>query len=126
MVVLDTCALIWYTLDPDSLSKKASDAIDNADEAVVSAISIWEMSVKIAKGNLEIPIPLRSYVNRLENVHDIRIAPVDHGTTLDTADLRWDHRDPADRIIVATALRLGLPLVTDDRKIRQFYKRTVW
>lgn len=56
----------------------------------------------------------------------VTIVPVDLPTFLGVVDLEWDHRDPADRIIVATARRYRAPLVSSDRAIRSFYPDTIW
>jgi PIN domain nuclease of toxin-antitoxin system len=126
VVILDTCALLWRTMDPSSLSVAARQVIDQADSVGVSSISIWEIGVKVRKKKLELPFTVRAFVNRLRQTSAMKILPVDDGTWLDALDLAWEHSDPADRVIVACALRMGLPLVTNDEPIRRFYKRTIW
>ncbi len=63
MVLLDTCALIWWTLDPKELSKPAARACDAIHETggIISSISIWEIGVKIKKGKIDIGISLEDY-----------------------------------------------------------------
>ena len=126
MVVLDTSALIYWTLNPERLSSTARQAIENADRLVVSSISIWEIGIEVKRGRLEIPISIEEYADRLVQLDELDILPVDLPTWLGNLSLNWEHKDPADRTIVATAQILDAPLVTSDKKIAHFYNKTVW
>ncbi len=126
MVVLDTSALLFWTLDRRRLSVPAASAIADADRVLVSSISIWEIGIKVSKSRLSIPIPVREYAERLQLVDRVEVLPMDAETWLTNLELQWEHRDPADRSIVATALLKSCPLVTSDRTIRAFYPQSVW
>lgn len=126
MVVLDTSALLFWTLDRNRLSEAASGAISEADRVLVSSISIWEIGIKVARGGLSIPLSVREYSERLERIARVDVLPVDTGIWLANLELSWGHRDPADRTIVATAVVNDCPLVTSDRAMRGFYPRAVW
>jgi PIN domain nuclease of toxin-antitoxin system len=126
MIVLDTAVLLYWTLDPARLSAAAREAIGRADRLVISSISVWEIALKVKRARLEIPVPIREYVERLQRLEALQIRPVDVQAWLDNLELDWEHRDPADRTIVATAARLGCPLVSSDSKIAAFYPQTVW
>ena len=126
VIVLDTSALIFWTLDPNRLSTLAVESIVEAKRKVVSSISIWEIGLKVKQGKIKIPLPVIEYVEKLKTVEGMEIVPVDERTWLKNLELDWDHKDPADRTIVATAMLLSIPLVTSDRIIRQFYAETVW
>ena len=65
MVVLDTSSLLFWTLDRQRLSNAASSAIAEADRVLVSSTSIWEISIKVGRGRLSIPLPVRDYAERL-------------------------------------------------------------
>jgi len=126
MIVLDTSALIYWTLDPGQLSQVVKQAIDQAEKLIVSSISIWEISIKVERGKLEIPLPIPEYANRLQRLEKLNVLAVDVQDWLDNLALEWDHPDPADRTIVAKAIKLACPLVTSDRLIANFYKETIW
>ena len=126
MIVLDTSALLYLTLDRQRLTQAAAREISEADRIVISSISIWEIGVKVRKGNLTIPLPVRDFAERLEQVDRIEVLPVDVAIWLRNVELEWEHRDPADRTIVATAELNDCPLVTSDATIRAFYPRVVW
>lgn len=127
MIMLDTCSLIWHTVGPnDSLSVKAKQAINNASELLISAISFWEIGIKLKKEELLLPITLENFINRLKQAEHVKIIALDENVIMKSLSLDWAHKDPADRFIVATAARYGIPLVTADNVIRNFYPRAIW
>ena len=126
MVVLDTSTLLYWTLDPAQLSIKANQSIDQADQILISSISIWEIALKVKRGRLVIPITITDYTERLQTVETLEIRPVDVQNWLDNIDLPWEHRDPADRTIVALAASLDCPLITSDQVIADYYPKAMW
>ena len=126
MTVLDTSALIFWTLDRERLSEAAAAAIAEADRILVSSISIWEIGIKVSRGGLSIPLTVQEYADRLIQVDRVELLPVDTATWLKNVELEWAHGDPADRTIVAVALLHSCPLVTSDRAIREFYPDAIW
>ena len=126
MVVLDTSALIYWTLIPDALSEEAASAIIAAEAIVISSISIWEIALKVKQGKLEMPLTPVELVAKLEATDRVRIEPVTSAIWLASVDLDWDHKDPADRTIVASANLLQCPLVTSDLAIQAFYPAAIW
>lgn len=129
MVVLDTHALLWWALDPDRLSPAAAACLRDMDRdgGFASAISIWELGVKIQRGKLDLGIPIAEFAHRVETSAIVELLPVNTETWLRSLELTWDHRDPADRVIVATALLQGVPLVTADQEIHRFSGATcIW
>ena len=128
MILLDTCALIWWTVDPSQLSVAAAAECGRAkpQEILISAISIWEIGIKIKKGKLDIGATINEYLARLRQVNAIKIIPVDEDIFVENLNLKWAHRDPADRTIVATAQRFGVPIVTADHEILKFCPTAIW
>jgi PIN domain nuclease of toxin-antitoxin system len=126
VIVLDTSALLYWTLDPKKLTAIAEKTIKEAEQMTISSISIWEIGLKAKRGRLELPLPVVEYTNKLKAVDRLTIASVDTETWLENLSLEWEHRDPADRTIVATASLLNCPLITSDRVIRDFYAQTIW
>ncbi len=126
MIVLDTSALVFWTLNRDRLSRTAARAIADADRIALSSISIWEIGIKVKKEQLSIPISIQEFTDKLEQIDRLDILPVDVQTWIKNLELDWDHRDPADRTIVATASLHACPLVTSDSAIRAFYSQAIW
>jgi PIN domain nuclease of toxin-antitoxin system len=128
MMVLDTCALLWYTLSPEDLSPLASKYCSRIpkDGAMISSISLWEIGIKVQKKKLEIGTSLEDYFARIKSYSPITVIPVDADLWLRNIQLEWEHRDPADRTIVATAMTSKCPLVTSDSTIASYYKDCIW
>ena len=126
MVMLDTSALVFWTLDPERLSKTAEQAIKKADRVCLSSISIWEIGVKVKTNRLDLPLSLREFAEYLGRIERTEVLPVDTRNWFDSLELDWNHRDPADRIIVAKAALHASPIVTSNTVIRDFYSQTVW
>jgi PIN domain nuclease of toxin-antitoxin system len=128
MIFLDTCALLWWTLEPEKLSPKAATACTRIREtgAFVSSISIWEIGIKRKKGKLDLGMSLEDYLSRLKSLNTLTFLPVNEETWLLNLSLDWDHPDPVDRTIVAEARKRHLSLVTKDEEIRKFYKPCIW
>ena len=128
MVLLDTCALLWWTLSPESLSPAARKACAEAagQTLYVSSISIWEIGIKVKKKKLKLPISFPEYVSRLKQISNLTILPVTEDNWIANLALDWDNPDPADRTIVATATALNIPIVTKDQQIRGFCSNAVW
>jgi PIN domain nuclease of toxin-antitoxin system len=119
LIVLDTHVLIWLDAGLQELGGEAARLIDwefASGEVAVSAISFWETAMLIAKGRLGIAQPLPRWREDLLHA-GLRELPVDGRLGIEAADLHDFHGDPADRLIVASALSAGGTLVTADRKI---------
>ena len=127
-MLLDTSALLYWTLRPEELPTRARQVIADAarDEVVVSAISLWEIGLKTQRGALELGLPFDAYVERLRRVDRLTLAPVDVPVWLRVLALPWEHRDPADRVVVATAEVLDVPVVTSDGTILRYTDRAIW
>ena len=118
LLLLDTNALLWMRSGDDRLGSVARREIERAwqsDELAVSAISFWEVTMLAAKGRLRLDVNV--LVWRREHLEQgVVEIPVDGETGIRAAGLPNFHADPADRLIVATALA-GHRLVTSDRRI---------
>lgn len=129
LILLDTHALLWWALDPAQLSAKAAEVIREMEErgGFASAISIWELGVKIQRGKLELGLGIEEFVRRVQQSAIVELVPVDTTIWLRSLALPWTHRDPADRVIVATALLKDVSLLTKDAVIHGFDGvRCVW
>ena len=128
IVVLDTHVLLWWTLDPDKLSPVAERLLNDpgTTEIVVSSISIWEIGIKIKRGKLDIGLDIETYASRIKKIDSLAIMPVTEKIWLANLALDWEHRDPADRTIVATAKVANAQLLTKDESIQGFYDLALW
>jgi PIN domain nuclease of toxin-antitoxin system len=115
-VVLDTHVMFWWSSEPDRLSSIATNAVRGADELAVAAISWYELAWLARNDRIIIRIPIRSWLEQLaRRVRTISVTP---GIAETAVSLPASFpKDPADRLIYATAVENGCPLVTKDQKL---------
>lgn len=131
MIVLDTHCVLWWLSDPGQLSRAAKTAIEKAaaeDGALVSAISAWEIAMLVLRRRLELSVGVEEWIARAEAVPGLRFVAVSHRIALRAVELPGSfHADPADRIIVATALLQQAAVISKDEKIRRYaHVRSIW
>lgn len=131
MILLDTHALVWWVHDPTLLSEPARGAIEDAmsSNAVrVSCITSWEVALLVERGRLRLTLDVRDWLDRCEALPFLSFIPVTNAIAVESVRLPdFPHPDPADRIITATALSLGAPLVTKDDKLHAYAAlNTIW
>ena len=124
MLVLDTHALVWLDEGNPRLGAKALQTINKAlasGQLCVASISFWEIAMLVRKKRLDIQIELDVWrIELLQN--GLREIPLQGSTALRAGQLQAFHCDPADRMIVATALENSATLITADRKILDWDK----
>jgi PIN domain nuclease of toxin-antitoxin system len=121
MIVLDTHVWIWWVSDPRRLSKDAERAIRSARRIGVPAISLWEFAMLRAKGRIETDRPPLEWVRLALALPRVELLPLTPAIAVHSSQLGGDfHGDPADRLIVATALAESAPLVSRDEKIHKY------
>lgn len=131
MILLDTHTWVWWVSRPEQVSGRARHEIGLAmerEEIFISSISCWEVALLVRKGRLELTMPVEDWIARSEALPFVRFLPLDNRIALLSNHLPGEiHEDPADRIIIATALTLGAPLVSKDTKIRDYpHVETIW
>ncbi len=120
LVLLDTCALLWLGQGGGRLSQDALQQIEAATVVYVSAISGFEIGVKVAKGKLTLPARPAEWLATIIQHHNLRELPVDLAASVRSAELPAFHTDPVDRILIATAETRGLRVVTADAAFAQY------
>jgi len=113
-MILDTCALLWLAQGGGKLSKSARARIETAAVVYVSAITGFEIGIKCKKGKLKLPARPMEWMQAVLEHHNVEVIPVDMRIALAATELPEIHGDPCDRIIIASARLLDLPVVTGD------------
>lgn len=131
MIVLDTNALVFLLSNPKKLSKKAIDRIDaeiKNKDILVSSMSVWEIYLLVKKGKLDLSMDVDTWLNKIERLSFLNFVPVDNKIAAKSVALpEVIGNDPADRIIAATALLYGVPLISSDSRLLKFKGlRTLW
>lgn len=114
--LLDTHALLWMASDDEKLSARARILITKSS-VVVSVISLFEIAVKVKIGKLPFYRDLPSFWNSL-SIQGIEVLPVSaaHLNEYTRLPLLENHRDPFDRLLIATAKAEGMGIITADKK----------
>jgi PIN domain nuclease of toxin-antitoxin system len=126
-LLLDTHALLWMFAQPDRLGTRAANALADAHNALcLSAGSLWEISIKIGIGKLDLGENwTRRFSKRLTEA-GIAILPIELDHCARVSTLPHHHRDPFDRLIVAQALTEDVPVVSRDRHLDRYGIKRLW
>jgi len=121
VIVLDTHVWLWWLSNPEKLTPAATQRIDrevNDGQICISSISAWEIAMLVSKGRLELSIDVVDWLAVSESLPYIKFVPIDDRIAVQSVQLRGIlHNDPADRIIIATAITLNTSVVSSDKKI---------
>lgn len=128
MIVLDTHAWLWWASGDDALGRRAAREIRAAKRIGVSAISCLEVAVAEARGRIELDRPVLEWLHEALALPRVELVPLTPAVAVRASRLGRDFPgDPADRVIVATALLESAVLVTRDGRIRDHGAvETVW
>ena len=123
--LLDTCALIWLGMGGGDLSADARRRITAASALHYSSISTWEIARLMQEKKVFIPNDAVGFVEDLREQYGLDAIPPTDDIMILAAQLPDFHKDPADRIIIATSLAYNLTIVTGDSKFPQYGVRTI-
>ena len=129
MILLDTHVLIWMSSDPNRLSRKAREAIREARQSTgiaVASITLWELAWLAENHRIQIASSVEAFVR--ESISRVIVMPMTPEVVALAVRLPDTYpKDPADRLIVSTAIIDGLVLVTADERIRESkVAQTIW
>jgi len=123
--LIDTCTLIWLATEPNKLSEMASKILQNAEnDILVSTVSAWELALKkediIKTDNLE------NFVKQACLRHQLTLTSPSLSHVCTVKELPFHHKDPFDRLLIATCTVEKIPLITADKKIALYDIETIW
>lgn len=120
MYLIDTCAFIWELHNDPNMSVKAAEVMERDEaELYISIVTFWEIAIKKTLGKLEV----QESVTELGKAcidHNITIIPIKMEYLERIQKLPYIHKDPFDRLIIATAIEEGLTILTGDEYIKQY------
>ena len=120
MLILDTHSLYWWAnRTPDKLGPRQIDAIETAPSLAVSAMTCWEMAWLVSHGRIALQLPVADWLDRIE-AYGVAIIPVSRAIAERAVSLPEHHKDPVDRIIIATAVEHQAQLVSVDGRFPEY------
>ena len=124
--LLDTHALLWYNEDDPQLSPEAKTIINNAENMLfVSIVSFWEIVIKQSIGKLKLEYSLE-LLAALCIETSIQILPIQLYHLNQLSLLPAFHKDPFDRLIVATAISESIMLISKDNQMKGYMTEVIW
>jgi PIN domain nuclease of toxin-antitoxin system len=126
-VLLDSHALLWYTVNDPQLSGDAKALIlDPANEVSFSSASFWEIAIKVSINKLKLHQPFEDFIDVCLNRYGFKILPIEPKHAAVLIGLPFHHRDPFDRLLVAQAMVEGVPIVSSDATLDRYPIRRLW
>lgn len=117
-LLLDTHIWLWLVGDPDRLSSQVAEALRNPENEVwISPISSWEIVLLTEKKRFKLSTEVDQWIRNTIRALGLREAALTHEVALQASRIDLPHRDPADRLLAATAIVYGLTLVTDNERL---------
>jgi PIN domain nuclease of toxin-antitoxin system len=118
--LLDTHVVLWLAVNSEKLSEAAKAAIfDAASEKYVSIVSAWEVAIKLSVQKLQLEGGAAEFFHIVES-NGFWLLPLTQAEIERVETLPWRHRDPFDRLLVATAQTRGMTLITADENIPKY------
>jgi len=125
-VLLDTHALVWWMSDAPKLSKRASSILANTSNTIlVSAASAWELAIKVNLGKLD-ALPLVLELARHTEEEGFTELAISMEQAVRAGLLRLHHSDPFDRLLVAQAQALNVPILSADEVLDRYDVKRIW
>jgi len=124
--LLDTHVVIWHFDDSPKLLQEVTEIIKNSENTLyISSISLWEIAIKMNLGKLDLSITLEDLLIRIKN-SDAEILQIENEYLQNLSNLPFLHKDPFDRLLIATAIVEDLTIITVDDNIQRYDVSWVW
>jgi PIN domain nuclease of toxin-antitoxin system len=118
-LVLDTHVVLWWSAEQERMSEVATEAMNEATQLVVADVTWWELAWLADRRRIVLTIPISTWLQRLARL--VRTVPISPVVAASAAALPASFpRDPADRLIFATAVENGWRLVSKDKALREY------
>jgi PIN domain nuclease of toxin-antitoxin system len=125
--LLDTVVWLWSLNSPERISDEGRRVLERGEEEIyLSAVTPWEISIKMRLGRLDFPGPPAQLVPRFMAKQSLRPLSVNHRHAAKVYDLPAHHADPFDRMLIAQALIEDLVILTSDRVFRKYPANLLW
>ncbi|MFY9261955.1 MAG: type II toxin-antitoxin system VapC family toxin [Gallionella sp.] len=120
MLILDTHALFWWVnATPDRLSSTQLAAIETAEQLAISVMTCWEMTWLVSHGRITLSLPVADWLDQVEAC-GVQVIPVSRAIAERAVALTEHHKDPVDRLIIATAVEHQAQLLSVDGRFPDY------
>lgn len=129
-ILVDTHTFLWYCQDSPELAPSAKTLIvDRRNLKLVSMVTCWEIAIKAGSGRLQLGDPAQPCATYIPEVLDrtgFTLLPIELEHTIEVASLPLHHRDPFDRMMIAQAIVLNVPIISIDKKFDAYPVTRLW
>ena len=124
--LLDTHTIIWYFDNLSKITPTAKNIVDDDDNKIyISAISLWEITIKLNLKKLTVNFTINELLNDI-NSGDFIMLQIEDRYLKRLSSLSFIHKDPFDRLLIATAIAEGLTIITVDENIQKYDVSWIW
>ena len=125
-ILIDTQSFIWFVENDKQLPDKIRKELENIDNTIIISIaSLWEMAIKISLDKLRISCDIEEMIDKIYH-NGFELLPILPNHIIKLSSLKYLHRDPFDRIIIAQSISEDLPVVTSDEIYGEYGVRVKW
>ena len=126
-VLVDTHTFIWALENDHRLPARAKRILtSDTDELVFSLVSLWEIAIKIKIGKLNTIGSSVAYIRDEMDEYGMELLPIRYEHILQLESLPRSHGDPFDRLLVAQAIAESLPILSGDKKLKEYDAKLIW
>jgi len=125
-IILDTQTFIWFCEGDEKLPNKVRDIISNKENNIkVSITSLWEMTIKMSIEKLVLSFSITEIMN-LVFENGFKVLPIEAKHLISLFDLKYFHRDPFDRMIIAQSISENIPVISSDGIFKEYPVQVIW
>ena len=126
-LLLDSCSFIWLCCSPEKLSVNATKSIDDINNQLyLSDASVLEISIKHSIGKLTLPEAPENWIAEQTQAWQIKFVEMTRQDIYESAKLPWLHKDPFDRLIIATTKNHAFSVISPDYIFAEYSVNVVW
>jgi PIN domain nuclease of toxin-antitoxin system len=124
--LIDTHILIWLFGKSNNLPKNIFELLKNKKNKIyVSAVSIWEIAIKVSIGKLKFPFEITNIINEI-GILNISILDITSEHLINVAALPFHHKDPFDRLIISQSIIENIPIISSDNIFSKYDIEIIW
>lgn len=126
-LLFDMHSFVWWADEPMKLSRAALAALEDENNRLfLSAVSIWEMQIKVQLGKMKLKLSLQGLIESQQRDNEVEVLPITTAHILRLDNLPFHHKDPFDRLLIAQSMVEGLTIVTVDAEFPAYPAKLLW